>query len=87
MVKTIIILFLLMLTSCGNDKWNTEYGISQQEIFISECERTSGGMTEYCQCALGKVMNEWSSPEDCEADPNFFDRTMEFGAECLEELY
>ena len=76
-----------MLTSCGNDKWNTEYGREFSNNFIRECNNSSGGMAEYCQCSLDKVKNEWPNPRDIdEYDEATFIKVMGYGVECLEEL-
>jgi hypothetical protein len=45
--------------ACGRD----EYPASVKRAFIENCERTSGGNTEFCECALDEVQENLSLEE------------------------
>ena len=81
------IVIIIMFFVFKEDAWDTAYGQEFSSNFIWECENTSGGMTEYCQCSLEKVMDEWPDPKDIdEYDEATFIKVMGYGVECLEEL-
>lgn len=57
------ILVLLVLAGCGGDDGGS-WPEAERRAFIENCERTSGGETETCECLLEKVEAEYPEPED-----------------------
>ena len=60
MKKTIIA--LVFLTGCAGA--GGEWAAAEQDAFMENCEKSSGGETEYCECALDEAMELESNPED-----------------------
>ena len=81
------IVIILMFFVFKEDAWDTEYGREFSSNFIRECNGASGGMNEYCQCSLDKVMDEWPDPKDIdEFDEATYIKILGYGIECLDEL-
>lgn len=59
MVKRWLVI-LTVLGACGGSAWPQE----EQAAFLDNCERTSGGQTSMCVCALEKAQEAESDPND-----------------------
>lgn len=49
----------LLATGCGKN----DYPAKSERAFLSNCEKTSGGKTSFCKCALDKVEEKFSYDE------------------------
>ena len=61
-MKKKAVVVLTVLAACGGD--GGSWPQSEREAFIENCERTSGGETEACDCLLEKVEERYPEPED-----------------------
>lgn len=76
MKRSIVVLALLFL-SCEGSNWPE----SERTAFIENCERASGGETDYCACALEEVQDMESDPNDITAG-----QMAEAAQACRDEL-
>ena len=54
--KGIYLIIPLLLAACGKAEWPQ----ADQDALLSGCNRTTGGKTAYCRCALDFSMKRYS---------------------------
>ena len=74
------VIALVFLTGCAG-AGGGEWAAAEQDAFMENCEKTSGGETAYCECALDEAMEMESNPDDLTAG-----QTTEIVAKCKDEV-
>ncbi|MGH2756450.1 MAG: hypothetical protein ACRDI3_01535 [Actinomycetota bacterium] len=71
------LLMVLLLGSCGGE---AQWPEAERVAFIENCERTSGGRTDYCACLLEKVEERY--PDINDAGQLSINEITELAGEC-----
>jgi len=75
-MKVLIILVLvLMITSCSTDSWSTK----EKDVFFTGCIN-EGGSKKYCECYLEKVMQK--NPIADDANDLDYEMKIELSKDC-----
>ncbi len=74
----ITLLIAILIVSCSNENWTDD----EQNTFVDACEE-EGGTSNYCQCYLENIMNEF--PIATDANEIDFEIKIELSKDCHNE--
>jgi hypothetical protein len=68
---------LLVGAGCGGGDTRFSYPEESQEVFLSSCEASSGGDTDYCECLLDEFQNTLAFEEFSRIDREILQRGLQ----------